>query len=128
MNQILNWLVGLITSGTATTIVFKAMPIIKGKHRMQNLQFAEKLAYAIVIPLAQRADLTNNQKLKSAIRLLTKKLANIGINLPESTINGIIEKVYQNYKNSGGDVHKFVNNTLDDVGEQVIKIEKEWEV
>ncbi|TPR40389.1 phage holin, LLH family [Apilactobacillus micheneri] len=125
MDQLLNWLVGLITSGTAATILVKALPIIKSKHRMQNLQFAEELAYAIVIPLAQRADLTNNQKLQSAIRLLTKKLANIGINLPESTINGVIEKVYQNYKNSGGDVHKFINDTLDDVDKQVVTIHKD---
>ncbi|WP_105956168.1 phage holin, LLH family [Apilactobacillus quenuiae] len=125
MDQLLNWLVGLITSGTAATILVKALPIIKGKHRMQNLQFAEKLAYAIVVPLAQRADLTNNQKLQSAIRLLTKKLSNIGISLPESTINGVIEKVYQNYKNSGGDVHKFINDTLDDADKQIVTIHKD---
>lgn len=89
----------------------------------ETLKITANYATSIVIKLAQRGDLTNEAKYKTALAYVTKRLKEQGLKVSVETVGAKVEEAYQTYKNDGGDIHKFtddlVNKQVDDIDKVV---------
>lgn len=110
-------LIGQI-AGIALTIIAGylskvLLPMLNNKVKSQKnaaitqaYDVAFSFAKNTVVPLAVNDCLGNSDKRSLAIQKVAEKLDKVGINLPADTINSIVERAYQTYKSSGGDIHK----------------------
>ncbi|WP_353486087.1 phage holin, LLH family [Apilactobacillus xinyiensis] len=120
---VLTALVGFVTH--------RVIPVVKNKlvyQQNEKVQQAETMALNfaknIVIPLAVNANLGNLEKRRLAVKKLSDKLAEFGINLPEATVSALVERAYQLYKANGGDIHKLedkADNNVDTTQESTVE-------
>ncbi|MCL0330546.1 phage holin, LLH family [Apilactobacillus xinyiensis] len=128
MYDIIQSILWAVLTALAGFVTHRVIPVVKNKlvyQQNEKVQQAETMALNfaknIVIPLAINDKLGNLEKRKLAVRKLSDKLSEFGINLPEATISALVERAYQLYKANGGDIHKLedkadnnVDNTQDD--------------
>lgn len=79
----------------------------KANKLQKELEITYRYASGIVSTLSQRGDLPNSAKFKQAFEGVVDKLNKKGIHVSAETIENKINQAYQDYKASGGDIHKF---------------------
>lgn len=78
------------------------------------INLTEKFAKDVDIALSQRTDMTNSEKFRYAFRFVSKKVEEEGLHVSPETISNKVIAVYQMYKASGGDIHKFATDVTEE--------------